>query len=372
MVGREHARAPRLRLKLAAALAGLLFSVVLAELLLRALGLGYGNVHMESSPVLHHVHASDHRFVSYHRSREYGGHVVRYDRNGLRVAAAQTSDAGSAGEGDLVVAFMGDSFVEALQVAYEESFVGRLQAQAGRRARVPNFGTSSYSPLLYLLQWRVRVRHLRPAHVFLMLYENDVRDDQLMTERARYDEEGRVVAVPGPAESWMTRAGRRSFLGRFLNRTWLQLSWAWEHRGEARGSQPTYYVEENPDISDPTDGYLRKLVSTVREAGVELTLMAVPSKARSLEAARRGHGDVFNDKVRAWAAGNGVRFVDLATAFYAAADRGVRPFFDRDIHFTAAGHAVVAEVIAREFPELFSAPAAFPGGSSSTPPHGRP
>ena len=342
MVGREHARAPRLRLKLAAALAGLLFSVVLAELLLRALGLGYGNVHMESSPVLHHVHASDHRFVSYHRSREYGGHVVRYDRNGLRVAAAQTSDAGSAGEGDLVVAFMGDSFVEALQVAYEESFVGRLQAQAGRRARVPNFGTSSYSPLLYLLQWRVRVRHLRPAHVFLMLYENDVRDDQLMTERARYDEEGRVVAVPGPAESWMTRAGRRSFLGRFLN------------------------------ISDPTDGYLRKLVSTVREAGVELTLMAVPSKARSLEAARRGHGDVFNDKVRAWAAANGVRFVDLATAFYAAADRGVRPFFDRDIHFTAAGHAVVAEVIAREFPELFSAPAAFPGGSSSTPPHGRP
>lgn len=337
--------------------AGLVLSLAMAELALRVLGLGYGNAHMES-PVLHHVHARNHSFVSYHRSGEYGGHVVHYDADQLRVAGrgVRPAETSRATRAKTVVAFMGDSFVEALQVAYEGSFVGRLEAQVGGNVRVLNFGTSSCSPLLYLIQWRRVVRHARPTHVFLMLYHNDVRDDELMTERARRDEGGRIVAVPGPAQSWLTLAARRSFLGRLLNKAWLQLSWAWEHRGETPTSLPTHFVEENPGITDPTDRYLREFVAALRNAGIEPIMTAVPSKARTIEAEFCDAGAVFNDKVRAWARANAVRFIDLAPAFYAAADRDVRVFFDRDIHFTTAGHAVAAEEIARSVPELFHTP----------------
>ena len=42
---------------------------------------------------------------------------------------------------------MGDSFTEAGQVAYANSFVGLLDASAKGVATVKNYGVSSYSPL---------------------------------------------------------------------------------------------------------------------------------------------------------------------------------------------------------------------------------
>ena len=50
--------------------------IILAELVLRVLGISYGNIHMESSAILHHAHTRNHGFISYHPSHEYGGHLV--------------------------------------------------------------------------------------------------------------------------------------------------------------------------------------------------------------------------------------------------------------------------------------------------------
>ena len=117
---------------------------------MRIFGVGYGTVHMASSPTFHHVYPKNYRFVSYHPSGEYGGHVVYYDEDSLRAApqrALERADGAAP-----TVAFVGDSFVEALQLSHERSFVGRLEEFASGGATVRNYGTSSYSPLLYLMQ----------------------------------------------------------------------------------------------------------------------------------------------------------------------------------------------------------------------------
>ena len=162
---------------------------------MRVLGIGYGGVHMATSEVLHHEHPRNYRFVSYHRSREYGGHTVFYDAAGRR--ANPEDPQGRRTDSDVSVVVMGDSFVEALQVAHEESFVGRLQDAAPPNASVENYGTSSYSPALYLLQWRTRIRDRAPTHVFLMLFGNDIRNDEEMTAIAELDASGDIVAVSG-------------------------------------------------------------------------------------------------------------------------------------------------------------------------------
>ena len=346
--GRFRGSVARVGLLLGAVFMGL----ILAEFVLRIFGLGYGNTHMQSSAILHHVHTRDHRFISYHRSQEYGGHVVYYDSEGLR--AAPEGSIGNEDSPEFVVAFLGDSFVEALQVSYEDSFVGRLQVSAPNTVLTRNYGTSGYGPLLYLLQWRTQIRSTAPTHVFLMLYSNDVRDDKAMAQIATYDERGTVSSISGPEQTWVTRIGRKSNLARLLNMVRLQLMWTWEHRGELRSPPLTAFIEENPDLTSLTDRHLRKLVTEIKQSGAELTLMAVPSKERTVYPQLRQGEPSFPDKVREWASDNGISYIDLTPAFYTAADRGTQVFFWRDIHFTAHAHQLVADVLTEACPKLFS------------------
>ena len=331
---------------------GFLVAVVISELLLRIFGLGYGGVHMVSSDVLHHVHPPDYRFVSYHRSREHGGHVVYYDEAGRRAHPDQSAVDLTGYEG--AVAVMGDSFVEALQVAHEDSFVGRLQTAANGHTPVQNYGTSSYGPALYLLQWRHQIRQQRPSYIFLMLFGNDVRNDAEMTAIAQVDSSGEIVAVSGAEQTWFARVARSTYLARLVRKVQLQLVWAWEHWGEETGESFLDFLEENPDITDLTDGYLQQLVRETREVGTQLVLLAVPSKEDTLRRAARTTRRAFHDKVRVWAEQHRVPFVDLATPFLVAAEAGARLFFPRDIHFTEEGHRVVADVLLSAYPKVFA------------------
>ena len=326
--------------------------VILAEVVLRTFGFSYGNTHMESSSVLHHVHVSDHRFISYHSSQEYGGHLVYYDNDGLRASPEATTK--EEGTPTFVVAFLGDSFVEALQVSHEESFVGRLEAAAPSGVSTRNYGTSSYGPLLYLLQWKTQIRNVKPTHVFLMLYGNDIRNDEAMARIATYDHTGTVVSVPGPKQTWGATLARKFHLLRLMNMVRLQLLWVWEHRDETSETPVAAFIEENPNINELTGRYLRQLVAEIRASGAALVLMAVPSKERTLRSKLRTNEPSFATKVQKWATDHTIPYVDLSSAFYAAADDKIQVFFDRDIHFTTEGHKIVADVLTVACPKLFS------------------
>ena len=288
------------------------------------------------------------------------------------------------------MAVMGDSFVEAIQVAWEDTFVARMQARSAGRTEVLNRANSSYSPLISLLRWQRQVAHERPTHLLLLLCSNDLADDRRYTASAvRRDDgdedsaavrqdHGQPAGELGPvAEADATAKGLDATQlvwkrppprssqhdGGRLYRTYR----LWRGRAVRVRSRlsdwrdPERLVRrarnQNRGLTDLTGRYLLDLAAHVREAGVEFTLSAVPRVDEFRDRAERTPEirieTTFADHAAAWAAANGIRYVDLQSAFREAAAEGQRLFIERDGHFTPAGHAVAAEVFADAHPALF-------------------
>ena len=125
----------------------LIFSTVvalsIAEISFRVLKKGYGNAPHESHRIFHHVHPAEYRFLSHTPTGEYGGYEIYYDADRL-VANPSTIHAKNANS-TCRVAFLGDSFTEAGQVAYNDSFVGILERNTD--CVLKNYGMSGYSPI---------------------------------------------------------------------------------------------------------------------------------------------------------------------------------------------------------------------------------
>ena len=171
-----------------------LLALCLLEITCRIFNLGYGHSPLESSPIFHHVHPKNYNFVTHNPTGEYGGFSIYYDENGLNspkpsVRKVQHNE-------ECRVAFLGDSFTEAVQVEYKNSFVGQVDNQS--KCSVKNYGVSSYSPILYLLQWPIIEKSFKPTHVFLQLYGNDIAGDKRYLAKAKINEQGNIYAIPGP------------------------------------------------------------------------------------------------------------------------------------------------------------------------------
>lgn len=177
---------------------GLIGSGMIGEVLLRARP-WYGNAPMLHHPVLHHIHPNNYTFRYHHPGGEHDENIVAYDTQGLvsdpyRPVVSSLTDSAHYRN-----TLMGDSFVEAVTVSSVQSFGGRLAAAAGEASAVRNYGDSSCSPALYLIQWRELVRHSESTHVFLLLYENDVNDDRDHAGKGTYSPSCELIAVPGDA-----------------------------------------------------------------------------------------------------------------------------------------------------------------------------
>ena len=275
------------------------------------------------------------------------------------------------------LAVMGDSFVEAVQVAWEDTFVARLEARSDGRTEVLNRGISGYGPLLSLVRWRRQVVRERPSHLLLLVCPNDIVDDRTYTDNARRlgggGDRARSSAEAGDAEAGDTAdlrwkeprsrtVPREGWLPRLYRRWHGRAAVVWvslKTRAVADPDEPLRnWRRQNRAMTSLTGRHLLELAAAAREAGVEFTLSAVPTSWEFREQAPPPElrvGPTFADNVAAWAAANGVRYVDLQPAFRTAAAEGQRLFFERDGHFTPAGHAVAAEVFAAAWPELFAA-----------------
>jgi hypothetical protein len=343
----------RTRFKLAALTLGLLFSLVVAELGLRMMNLGFGNSPMEPDPYLHHVHPRSYRFVQQHPSGELGGFEVEYNAEGRVFRGSNSPPAPGIGA-PCRVALMGDSFVEAGQVSFAESFAGLLEEAAGPRCEVRNYGTRTYSPALYLVQWTREVATWRPAYAYVLLFGGDVREDVDYLKSAVMGADGFPTAVRGPSKHRLVSALRGSYVARFVRMVSQRALWAYEHHGQPQWTIGGV-VEENPEWTGPTPGLVHEMDRRAKAAGSHLVVMAVPSRYRLM-----GDGSIpvtrdFHAEVKKWCAENGIDFLDLYEGFTKATREGKQLFFLQDIHFTAEGHKVVAAAIARQHPEIFRA-----------------
>jgi lysophospholipase L1-like esterase len=319
------------------------------EVGLRLLGMRYATAPVRSDPYLHHVHPANYSYQVRDPRGEYGGHIITFDHDGAIVA----SDSFTISEEQPVcrIAFMGDSFTEAIQVPADQSYAGLIADRLRGRAIVRNYGVSSYSPMLYLVQWNRLVASFRPTHVVLQLYSNDVRDDVEYAGSARFDSAGHLVAVAGPPSHWAVELIRHSFVFRYARTVYHVLRWRMDQRDSADPSVGGY-IEENPATLEPTASYVAQLAQAVRESGATFVLTVVPSKYNLSLSGEQTHRAEFSDKWRTWSERRGIAFLDLVKPFRAAVTQGQKVFFDLDIHFTPAGHRTVAEALLQGVPSL--------------------
>jgi hypothetical protein len=342
------------RFKFGALVLGLVVALGLIEVTLRLMNMGFGNSPMEPDAVLHHVHPKDYTFVQQHPSGELGGFQIHYDASGRVVRNPPIAIDIPADAPPCRVALMGDSFTEAGQVPFDESFAGLLEEAARHSCEVRNYGTRSYSPAIYLVQWTREVQPWQPTHVFVLLFGGDVREDVDYMSAAVIASDGLPTAIQGPSDGWLFSQLRRLYLARFARMVAMRVGWALEHRNQDQWTIGGV-VEEHPDWGGPTPALVAELNRRVRATGALLTVMAVPSRYRLM-----GDGKVpiegkdFHETVKAWSDAQGIPFLDLHTPFERAARSGVQLFFLQDIHFTAEGNALVAATIARRFPQEFA------------------
>jgi lysophospholipase L1-like esterase len=326
-------------------LIGITIGLVLCELWLHHKQLGYGRIPLIADPVLHHVHEPGYQYTYNDLAGEISPHRVFYNADGL-VSGSSGGSNDALEDRPFRVAFVGDSFVEASQVSYEDSFVGILEERAGERAWVRNYGVSSYSPLLELLLWRERIRSWHPTHVFLMLYDNDATDDEEYHTHAKYSETGELIGVPPEDAHRLTRYWRRLYIVRYVRA--LYLGHRWRLRYEAGGKdRDGHFASQSKTLNDLTLRCLDQLAEKIAASGAKLVVMAVPPRGTQKD------GLSFSEFCRAWAMRRGVPYIDLVPSFSEARRRGNRVFFQHDIHFTEQGHRVVSDVLQSAFPELF-------------------
>jgi lysophospholipase L1-like esterase len=336
--------------RLAALGLGLLVAFVIVEIGLRAAGMGFGNSPMEPDPVLHHVHPKNYAFIQEHPSGELGGFEIQYNANGRVDRGAPREETNEAL--DCRVALMGDSFTEAGQVPYADSFAGLLEDAARGSCEVRNYGVRSYSPAIYLVQWTRDVRPWKPTHVFVLLFGNDVREDVTYMQTATVDAQGLPVAIAGPSDGWLVSQLRRSYTARFARLIYMRLSWMWQFRGQEH-TIVSGVVEENPDLPQLSTTLLLAMNERVRADGARLIVMVVPSRYRLMGDGKIEIKEDFHQKVKNWAHQSGIEFLDLFDPFARGSSSDTQLFFRQDIHFTKEGHALTAAIIARAFPSLF-------------------
>jgi lysophospholipase L1-like esterase len=251
---------------------------------------------------------------------------------------------------------MGDSFVEGNYTPYGQSLLGFLERAASASTRVKNYGVSSYSPILYLLQWQETVKHFEPTHVFLLLYSNDISDDRRYASLATLLPNGEIKGIPGSDGNWLIRALRHLYVARLIRKAQNHLQWILADLNP-KGSQRVIggYIEEKPPLAGPTEERVLALATLVRQSGAKFSLMSVPSKydlntGDQATIEERPSSDVW----RPWAHSHGLDYIDLTPSFQTASAEGIRSFYETDIHFNAHGNRIAAEAIERAFPQVFA------------------
>jgi hypothetical protein len=250
------------------------------------------------------------------------------------------------------VLVLGDSFTEGAQVADQELFTARLAAL--EPIEVLNAGVGAWGTVQQFLYLRDEGLALAPDLVLLMTYENDLDDNCLpyfpgigprpfarldgTTLRIveDYDDAGFLqFCLPSPGRSFLFR---HSALYRSLDKNvWQRLATEDLQRRD---------LDEKAAI--PGDLKLAVLLGSIdrihdlcRRDGRLLAVASIPS-SQQVERGVVEHDPPLIEHCAA----RGIPMLPLLDPLRRARADGRRPYFATDIHWTANGHAVVAQALA--------------------------
>ena len=331
-------------------------------------------------------------FVS--SGREYAV-AVTYNSLGMRDKEYATDKS----RGVRRIAIMGDSFVEALQVKTEETFVKLLeqklnQLNDGWQYEVMNFGVSGYGPDQEWLWWRKTARQFKPDLTIVMLSHNDLTDiklNQLVSLTAgglRWQQSNEPAAFKLLVKQALRQVFTIHWLGQKLQRLpgiKVQLiklrNWIFSDQSliaERELSQldrrlkdiplevqlfiePSYTQEEK--YWDLTQTLIKTWAAEIEASGSELLLTVSTADPQFYALRRREFLGVYapedlyrtealDERVKTLAQDLQVGWVGLYPALAEAAERGDKIHFTYDGHWTPRGHQIVAKTLFNAVVEL--------------------
>jgi hypothetical protein len=298
-------------------------------------------------------------------------------------------------QGTWRVLVLGDSFIEALHVPLDEMFGRRLEAQLNERDsssklrfEVISAGVSSWGTASQLLFYRTQGRRYDPDLVVLAFYPgNDVMNNSPTLEpvlRAVYDERGELVRV-APVSSLRRDTDERGWLGRSQAYQYLRKQLLTRHpslartlariglidpaairqQHESKGVPLDYWVYAT-DAGDAwrdawryTERLLGELQREAAADGAALTIIIItarealyPDTWSQILAAHPAMREVRwnlegpERRLIRWCEQSGVPCLRLSQVF-ARERRNELLHYPHDGHWTAAGHALAANSVAR-------------------------
>lgn len=319
----------------------LLLLLLCFEIVLRATGIGFDSAAFVPDKILHHVHKNNYTFINDNpASDEYADIVISYDKEG-RITNPDVNQRTDTTKAKLKIALLGDSFTEAAQVNFSESFTGLLQKRFADTVAFYNCGVGEYSPVFYYLQSVNSLEKQKYNYAFMLLYSNDVRDDSVYYAKADKDAKGNVVAISGSENHQLAELARKSYLLRLIRKYYIRFVYWKDHRNKPEEKTIGGYIEERPMLSALTKKLIQQTDSVLKLNNSKLILSAVPSKYKLINHIPHDSTD-FANKVKSFAQEMNYSYIDLVPAFEMKSQTQLL-FFPKDIHFNKNGHEVVAQ-----------------------------
>lgn len=303
------------------------------------------------------------------------------DDEGYRVPERSSAAAPEAGR----LLAIGDSFAFGVGVDAEETFAevleGRLNSRAPGAWQVRNGGVGGYGPWRTAQALMARQGEWRPDIVVHALYVgNDLEDsDPQASAAGSVVREGRLVSAGNhPLLKLRLFLRTRSHLYAFLRQHGYGLYCASGLWQRSQYLDPIGLREWPERITDVTWPVGRESIAAIRdwaaERGVRYLVVVVPARWQVDDDAWQSYRrawrvpdssfdrDHAQREVFAALAELDVPVLDLLPALRRAQASGVRTYYRLDPHWTAAGHALCAQLLAGELESLgWVAPA---GGSA--------
>jgi lysophospholipase L1-like esterase len=276
---------------------------------------------------------------------------VAYDHNGFRNDVDFT-------HADIVA--IGDSFVEGAEVSQQETVVAQIGRTLG--VSIANLGQSNYGPQqeLVVLQ-RYGAPLLPKVVVWFMFGGNDLSDAGSYEWRRQH-----LATLVGPPSVSMRSFSRNALIAfarlttpkrRVASPTARRQSAVFEDSEEG---PIVLYLDApegpwRPKQWETTASALLRAREVTAKMGAEFLVVYIPRKLRVYRGFLRADPDSvaqtwpLNDLPRVvadWCREHGVGFLDSTLALRKAVASGTSVYLADDVHWNAAGHAVVAGAVA--------------------------
>jgi lysophospholipase L1-like esterase len=291
---------------------------------------------------------------------------VTYDKNGFR------NDVDFM-QADVVA--IGDSFVEAAEVARAQTVVAELSRRLG--LPVVNLGQSGYGPQQELIVLERYGAPLAPKTVVWFLFGgNDLSDVDTYEWRRKHLDE---FLAPPPlgtrtfTRNALTAIARLTTVTRRSPSATARLHQITYQKPD--GSSEVLYLDApegawQPHQWEVTSRTLQSARDLTARIGADLLVVYVPRKLRVYQGFLRAAPDSFAyrwtpnnlpDVVAAYCQEHAIPFLDSTQPLRDAVASGVSVYLPDDVHWNAAGHRIVAAAVAERMQQMIKPSGTPPG-----------